>query len=300
MGLGGRGARCAHRPRGWRRQPIGRVAGHSPRSGATAPHTVCQSPRVAVLRRRPKRRLSAAADRPPRRPRRQLRPREGQAVFLGEHPAGTQRLDTAVATHPPQQLDRRPERRDVVQPPHPAAVAGCHRPTPRTAHRSGTGLDTEDELIAEDLLVAIGAPAGWREPGAPRWLTPTAAVSGSGSSPATPSRDWSRYVTSRTDSRPSKPTTTAAPSTSWVAPDSAPGSGAGGPHDRPGLRPPEIKAAHVPWRSLRSPRRGRAQQILGVCAAPPRSRSLRCPFLRHQPASRPRGRLRRGGRGPQR
>lgn len=36
-------------------------------------------------------------------------------MSLGERPSGTPRLGTAVTAHPPEQLDRRPERRDAVQ-----------------------------------------------------------------------------------------------------------------------------------------------------------------------------------------
>ena len=65
-----------------------------------------------------------AADRPPRRPRRQLRPRPGQQMIFAESTDWAGPLQAAVAALPPQQLDRGTEHGDIVQPAEPAPMPG--------------------------------------------------------------------------------------------------------------------------------------------------------------------------------
>lgn len=88
-----------------------------------------------------------AADRPPRRPGGEFGSGEREIVVLGEHLDTTKRLAAAPAADPPAQLDRRPERGDVMQHAEPATVADRENPAARAAHRTRMGLDRQRQPV---------------------------------------------------------------------------------------------------------------------------------------------------------
>ena len=81
-----------------------------------------------------------AADRPPRRPDGEFRPRRGQVVVLTEPADRAGRLGASVPALPPLQLDRRTERRNVVQLTQPSPAGLGDHPAARTTHPGRIGF----------------------------------------------------------------------------------------------------------------------------------------------------------------
>jgi hypothetical protein len=126
-------------------EPTGVVGQFGEQRGDGVPHGVPVHPESACHGRHRGSVALDAADRPPRRPGRQFRPRSSQQMILAEPADRAGRLNTAVATLSPHQLHRGAERWDVMQSAEASPVPHRNHPTARAARLGRVGLHQQPE-----------------------------------------------------------------------------------------------------------------------------------------------------------